>query len=592
MKKKTVFRSLIAFLTIGFMTTSVWSSGQGKYSYDKNFDDRESVSSRGMSDVIKRSPIKKTPARSVPAAVIGEEEDDNYDESVSTLDYDNAPASLLDNPDIKKYIKRLFLEINPDNYTELASYATSFITKGMFSRFDEGVCIKWQRSVGFENEIFSSLLISLKSIKKLKVSVDGDTSDTNFTDLIADSVQGFKLLEELDFSGCSFTDEEMRAIIESTASRQLIKINVTGNRITADILPDIRERFKKLKSLKSDVTDESLVEESKTDLKRGHLEKRIVQPAQREGLPLARTGQLDLKEADLLGNSPSSDQKRISRIADAQAKAAKIVEDAEEEAIIEDAKATAKKIKAAADARRIAEVNAEADTKRLAEAKSESEVKGLEKNLGTSTILGTSGAGGGGVVGAVASPLKLVGIIAASSRLSIPECAVGYEAIYERFLRGVLIYKPNKGNDVGRIELPILDFLTRGQNPLESTFDLSRCGDAGQYLSISTGYRREATKSVNATKWEVFITPRFLIEAHKDTTAAHYAAIHNASWTAPFAVIQDYGGWSDINWYWYNTTISEQELNTQNLYGIYHKDSKLLPTTQHPMEQVSTRMAG
>ena len=143
----------------------------------------------------------------------------------------------------------------------------------------------------------------------------------------------------------------------------------------------------------------------------------------------------------------------------------------------------------------------------------------------------------------------------------------------QRFLRGVLIYKPNKENDVGKRELPISDFLTRGQNPLESTFDLSGCGDAGKYLSISTGYRREATKSVNPTKWEVFITPKFLIEAHKTASASHYAPICNASWTAPFAVIQDYGGWTDINWYWYNTTITDQELNTQNLYEIYQDKS-------------------
>ena len=148
--------------------------------------------------------------------------------------------------------------------------------------------------------------------------------------------------------------------------------------------------------------------------------------------------------------------------------------------------------------------------------------------------------------------------------LSIPEIARGYEDIYQRFLRGVLIYKPNKDNDVGRVDLPIASLL----NPLESTFDLSRCGDAGQYLSVSTGYRREATKSANPTKWEVFITPKFLIEGYKTTTAAHYAPICNSSWTAPFAVIQDYGGWTDINWYWYHVSLTDEKLNTKNLYEI------------------------
>lgn len=150
----------------------------------------------------------------------------------------------------------------------------------------------------------------------------------------------------------------------------------------------------------------------------------------------------------------------------------------------------------------------------------------------------------------------------------IPAIARGNESIYERFLRGKLIYRPTAGSDVGKVELSISDFLTRGQNPLESTFDLSRCGDAATYLSISTGYRREATKSANPSKWEVFITPKFLIEAHKTSTASHYAAISNASWTAPFAVIQNYGGWANVNWYWYHTTLSDENLNTKNLYEI------------------------
>ena len=69
---------------------------------------------------------------------------------------------------------------------------------------------------------------------------------------------------------------------------------------------------------------------------------------------------------------------------------------------------------------------------------------------------------------------------------------------YLRFLRGVLIYRPTTGRDVGKRELPISDFLTRGQNPLESTFDLSGCGDAGKYLSMSS--RRPNTRKQKRTE--------------------------------------------------------------------------------------------
>lgn len=150
---------------------------------------------------------------------------------------------------------------------------------------------------------------------------------------------------------------------------------------------------------------------------------------------------------------------------------------------------------------------------------------------------------------------------------SIPAIARGYEDIYQRFLRGVLIYRPTSGSDVGKIELPIASLL----NPLESLFDLSRCGDAGKYLSISTGYRR-AVNPENSSKWEVFIAPKFLVEAQKATTATHYTPIANETWTAPYAVIQNYGGWTSLNDFWYNTTITDQEINSQNLNEIFQSE--------------------
>ncbi len=111
---------------------------------------------------------------------------------------------------------------------------------------------------------------------------------------------------------------------------------------------------------------------------------------------------------------------------------------------------------------------------------------------------------------------------------SIPAIARGYEELYERFLRGVLIYKPNKGNDIGRIDLPIASLL----NPLESMFDLSRCGDAGQYLSISTGYRKGKV-AANSSKYEVWIVPKFVVESEIGRTASHYRDIMS-TWSAPF----------------------------------------------------------
>jgi len=106
--------------------------------------------------------------------------------------------------------------------------------------------------------------------------------------------------------------------------------------------------------------------------------------------------------------------------------------------------------------------------------------------------------------------------------ISIPPVARGNEAIYERFLKGVLLYRPTKGSDVGMVTLPIADL----PNPLEGTFDLSRCGDTGKYLSIATGYRK-GKKPENAGKVEIWFVPRFLIEKERSTTAKHFEPIYD-----------------------------------------------------------------
>lgn len=114
----------------------------------------------------------------------------------------------------------------------------------------------------------------------------------------------------------------------------------------------------------------------------------------------------------------------------------------------------------------------------------------------------------------------------------IPEIARGYEAIYQQFLSGKLIYKPDPNSDAGRVELRIEDL----RNPLEGTFDLSRCGDASKRLSISTGYRKRINPE-NARKVEAWLTPRFVVE--KDVTgtapASHYRGIMK-DWTAPIEI--------------------------------------------------------
>lgn len=160
--------------------------------------------------------------------------------------------------------------------------------------------------------------------------------------------------------------------------------------------------------------------------------------------------------------------------------------------------------------------------------------------------------------------LALAPRIAPKPSISIPLVARGYEAIYERFLKGVLLYRPTKGSDVGMVTLPIKDLA----NPLEGTFDLSRCGDTGKYLSIATGYRK-GKKPENASKVEIWLAPKFLIEKELNSTAAHFEPIM-ADWKqdAPVGVFWTWGT-DDMNLYDYLTDKNIDELSGMYLYGIW-----------------------
>ena len=75
------------------------------------------------------------------------------------------------------------------------------------------------------------------------------------------------------------------------------------------------------------------------------------------------------------------------------------------------------------------------------------------------------------------------------------------------FRAGILIYRPKPPSDEGIIRIPFATL----QNPLEGTFDLSQCGDAGNYLRIRTGYRKEKKLKDDKTL-NVWITHRSSIE--------------------------------------------------------------------------------
>ena len=169
--------------------------------------------------------------------------------------------------------------------------------------------------------------------------------------------------------------------------------------------------------------------------------------------------------------------------------------------------------------------------------------------------------------------VERIEIIERPIRVAIPEVARGHEEIYERFLRGVLIYRPQEGSDVGKIEMPIANLA----NPLEGTFDLSSCGDTGQYLSIATGYRK-GVKAENANKVEIWFTPRFLVDKEMSQLAQnHHMRAISGNWDAaraPIGIFWTWGGWNasgQLAYCDYLTTESMDNLGSENLLKKYEK---------------------
>jgi hypothetical protein len=126
-----------------------------------------------------------------------------------------------------------------------------------------------------------------------------------------------------------------------------------------------------------------------------------------------------------------------------------------------------------------------------------------------------------------------------------PKIVEGYEEIYRQFLKGKLVYKPNKDNDDGRKEFPIAALA----NPLEGTFDIRGCGDSAQYLQISTGFRTRK-EPANENKIEVWIVPQFVLQKDPRAKAFNdFLQTQEKHRNKPFAILFTWGGWDNLRWH-------------------------------------------
>lgn len=169
------------------------------------------------------------------------------------------------------------------------------------------------------------------------------------------------------------------------------------------------------------------------------------------------------------------------------------------------------------------------------------------------------------------------------SKSNIPRIANGCEEIYLQFLNGMLVYKPNKDNDIGRKEFRIRDLT----NPLSGVFDISRCGDSASYLQISTGFRT-AVNPANRNKIEVWIVPQFVLQKNP-RAKAFYGFLTNRPERRDklFAILYNWGGECDLNVY---DIVGEDGASFCTILAAYSSiaDTKCLQKTRVAQDRLSS----
>lgn len=145
----------------------------------------------------------------------------------------------------------------------------------------------------------------------------------------------------------------------------------------------------------------------------------------------------------------------------------------------------------------------------------------------------------------------------------IPRITTNDEKIYNRFIKGKLIYKPNKDNDIGRVEIP---FSTLSE-PLNGVFDLSdksKFGDLDEYLSISTGYHMQ--QNTKEKKVKIYIVPRFVVFDDSENTS-HLVRVKNNWHKNDIGIFSKWGDWTDSSCYDFSHYDFAQ-LASRNLYQL------------------------
>lgn len=137
------------------------------------------------------------------------------------------------------------------------------------------------------------------------------------------------------------------------------------------------------------------------------------------------------------------------------------------------------------------------------------------------------------------------------------------ENIYQIFLNGRLVYKPDSKSDNGKIVFKILDFLP---SPF-GTFNLSQCGNTAECLMITTDPSVFFEIDETDPKFKILIGSKFLIQRFKNTHTSRFAAILD-NWDNDKAPIGLFWTGADYELSSYDYLVSSPmvEMSSRHLY--------------------------
>lgn len=135
------------------------------------------------------------------------------------------------------------------------------------------------------------------------------------------------------------------------------------------------------------------------------------------------------------------------------------------------------------------------------------------------------------------------------------------ETAYRRYIRGVLIYKPDPYSNTGRVEFPFADVVKREQT-MCGQIVLKGCGNANEYFVMCIG-RRPGRWHLHKNRIEIWIAPKFATEG-----IGHYNHIQSM-FASELAIFRTWGNWDTNEWFDYCLTEGFSSIQRKNFWEMF-----------------------